>query len=172
LSPGSALLVMMKRAHGVVAALQARLGRCLPDSTQRHGALGNRKHADDRRDSLQNRSHISSMRYHREPVNARPGPDCQPKRPAFTTPVYWRRRAGRPCASERSARSVESRPGSVAAGTSKTSCVTCHPQSDATARARSRSWRVCWGDNPSRAAGASAGLSAPGPARNPTVTPE
>jgi hypothetical protein len=51
--------------------------------------------------------------------------------------------ARRACASECSARSVGSLPGSVAACTSKTSCVTCRPLSDATARARSRSWRVC-----------------------------
>ena len=53
----------------------------------------------------------------------------------------------RACASECSAGSVGSRPGSVAAGTSKMSCVTCQPRSDAPARARSRSWRVCSGGN-------------------------
>ena len=158
LRPGYAVLVMMKRARAVLAALHACFGRRLPSGTERHGALRKGKHADDRRDSSQNRPHVSRMRYHWHSVNARSGPSrppiahCSQRNSAPSARLYiWMRRR-RSCACAYNARSAGSRRGSVAAGTSKTSCVTCRPHSDASAPDRSRSWPVCSGGNPSRRA--------------------
>lgn len=53
LGAGCVVLVMMKRARAVLAALPARFRRPLPAGTRDHRALRKRKHADDRRHALQ-----------------------------------------------------------------------------------------------------------------------
>lgn len=62
LCPRRALLAVMKRTRAALTALTTRFRRRLPACTLRDGALREREHAQDRRDTSQERPHTLRMR--------------------------------------------------------------------------------------------------------------